>query len=109
MLPNMNPKQMKKLKKRAGIKTKELQVKKIIFEYEDKQWEFDDPQATEIDMAGQKTFQVMGTYVERERGFPEEDIKMVAEKGEVTKEEAKEALRKSGGDIAAAILGLKGE
>ncbi|HDM22309.1 MAG: nascent polypeptide-associated complex protein [Methanomicrobia archaeon] len=106
MIPNMNPKQMKKLMKRAGIKTKELPVNEIIFIFDDKKWEFADPQVTEIDMMGQKTFQVIGTYVEKEMGFPEEDIKLVAEKANVSEEEAEKALKETGGDIAEAILNL---
>jgi len=102
----MNPRQMKKLMKKAGIKTKDLPVKEIIFIFDDKKWEFTDPQVTEIDMVGQKNFQVMGTFVEREVGFPEEDIKMIAEKADVSEEEAKKALKESGGDIAEAILNL---
>jgi nascent polypeptide-associated complex subunit alpha len=102
----MNPKQMKKLMKRAGIKTRDLPVKEIIFVFDDKTWKFSESQVTGIIMAGQETFQVTGTYVEKERGFPEEDIKMVAEKANVTEEEAKKALKESGGDIAAAILEL---
>ncbi len=106
MMPNMNPKQMKKLMKKAGIKTKELPVNEIIFTFDDKKWEFIEPQVTEIDMMGQKSFQVAGTFVERELSFPEEDIKMVAEKADVSEEEAKKALKESGGDIAEAILNL---
>lgn len=106
MMPNMNPKQMKKLMKKAGIKTKELPVNEIIFTFDNKKWEFIEPQVTEIDMMGQKSFQVVGTFVEKELGFPEEDIKMVSEKADVSEEEAKKALKESGGDIAEAILNL---
>jgi len=106
MMPNMNSRQMKKLMKKAGIKTKELPVNEIIFTFDDKKWEFTDPQVTEIDMMGQKTFQVVGTFVEREIGIPEEDIKMVAEKANVSEEEARKTLKDSGGDIAEAILNL---
>ncbi|MEA1993250.1 MAG: nascent polypeptide-associated complex protein [Euryarchaeota archaeon] len=107
MMPNMNPKKMKKLMKRAGIKTKDLPVTKIIFVFEDKTWEFTDAQATEVNMGGQKTYQVIGNYVEGEKGFPEEDIKIVVEKAGATEEEAEKALKKSEGDIAEAIMSLK--
>lgn len=108
MMPNMDPKKMKKLMKRAGIKTKNLPVTKIVFVFEDKTWEFTDAQATEVNMGGQKTYQVTGTYVEGEKGPPAEDIAMVAEKTGATEEEAKEALKKTDGDIAEAIMNLKG-
>ncbi len=105
-MPNMNSKQMKKLMKKAGIKMKELPVKKITFEFDEKEWEFTDVQVTQMTMGGQKTFQVTGDYMEKKKGFPEEDVKMVAEKAGVSMENAENALRDTDGDIAEAIMNL---
>jgi len=63
-----------------------------------------------------KIYQVMAEEVE-ERGLqakqpeerlPEEDVELVAAKAGVAKEVAREALRKTKGDLAEAILLLKG-
>ena len=59
---------------------------------------------------GQETYQVTGKAVEveieSEIVIPDEDIEMVANQANVSKEEAEEALIESKGDLAEAILKL---
>ena len=103
----MDPRKMKMMMKQLGIKNEELNVKKVIFELEDKKLIIDDPQVSAIDMQGQKTYTVIGNAREEAGELPEEDIKMVAEQTNVSEKEAKKALEENDGDIAEAINKLK--
>ncbi len=107
---NINPKQMQKMLRQFGIKSDELPAKKVVFELEDgSKLVIEEPQVTVIDMKGQKTYTVMGEAVEEKKGIPEEDIEMVMKQAGVDKKRAEAALKKNEGDIAEAILELKGE
>ena len=103
----MDPRKMKMMMKQLGIKNEDLNVKRVIFELEDKKLIIDEPQVSAIDMQGQKTYTVIGKAIEESNGVPEEDIKMVAEQASVSEEEAKKALEETDGDIAEAISKLK--
>ena len=103
----MDPRKMKMMMKQLGIKNEELNVKKVIFELEDKKLIIDDPQVSAIDMQGQKTYTVIGNAREEAGEIPKEDIKMVAEQTSVSEEEAKKTLEENDGDIAEAISKLK--
>ena len=109
MLPGMDPKQMSKMMKQMGIKSDELEATKVTIELKEggKLVVFE-PQVVQIEMQGQKTFQVSGK-VHEEQDAGEDDIKMVMETAGVSREEAMNALRETGGDIAEAIIHLKGE
>jgi len=105
----MNPKNMGRMMKQFGIKSDELEAKKVIIELaEGKKLVFDSPQVQCMEVQGNKTYTVIGTPVE-ETSIPQEDIAMVAEQAGVSKEDAKAALEKANGDIAEAILSLKEE
>lgn len=93
--------------KAMGIKQKEIAASEVVIKAEGREIVVSNPQVIEIDMKGVKTFQVMGEISER-GVLPEEDVGMVAEQAGVDKQKAREALKKSGGDIAKAIMGLKG-
>ena len=106
----MNPKQMQRIMKQFGIKNEEVAVKRVVFEMENGgKLVIDEPQVTAIDMKGQKTYTVMGEAREERAGIPEEDIEMVMKQASVDKKKAEAALKKNEGDIAEAILELKGE
>ena len=102
----VDPKQMQRMMKQLGMKTQELNAKRVIFELEDKKIILEEPQVSSIEMQGQKTYTVVGQE-SVEAGIPEEDVKMVAEQAKVTEEEAKKALEENEGDIAKAIAGLQ--
>ncbi len=109
MLPGMDPKQMSKMMKQMGIKSDELDATKVTIELkEGGRLVVFEPQVVQIEMQGQKTFQVSGK-VQEEQDAGEDDIKMVMEAAGVSREEAQNALRETGGDIAEAIIHLKGE
>ncbi len=106
-LGKMNPKQMQGMMKQLGIKSEELNTKKVIFELENgSKLLIENPNVTVMNAQGQKIYSVVGNAIE-EKGSNEEDIKMVAEQTGKTNEEAKKALEESKGDIAEAILKLK--
>ena len=108
----MNAKQMKKMErqmKKMGMGMKELpEVKEVIIKFEDKELVIPNAEVSVMNVMGQETYQVAGEAVERstELIIPEDDIEMVAAQGNVSKEEAKEALIAADGDLAEAILKL---
>ena len=109
MLPNMDPKSMQKIMKQMGIKSDELDASKVTIELkEGGRLVVFEPQVVQIDMQGQKSFQISGR-VQEEQDAGEDDIKMVMEAAGCSREEAQNALRETGGDIAEAIIRLKGE
>ena len=109
MLPGMDPKNMQKMMKQMGIKSEELEASKVTIELkEGGRLVVFEPCGVQIEMQGQKTFQVSGNvHVEEDAG--EDDIRMVMDAAGVSREEAQNALRETGGDIAEAIIRLKGE
>jgi len=92
---------------------------RVIIELEDKDIVLDNPQIMVLEMAGQKVFYIVPSSIREEPRqriaeislekpmiaieVSEEDARFVAEYTGVSMEEAKQALRESGGDIAKAI------
>lgn len=126
MLPNMNPKQMEKMMSQMGIKSRQIDASRVIIEAENEKIIISGPQVVEITMQGQKSYQISGSVSTEaaasedhsvdastesfsKPGDFENDIKMIMEQANCTREQAVEALKKSDGDIAQAILGLKKE
>ncbi|MBN3037339.1 MAG: nascent polypeptide-associated complex protein [Candidatus Diapherotrites archaeon] len=104
----MNPKQMQGMMRQMGIKTTPINAKEVIIRTDGKEIIVKNPQVTEVDMKGMKTYQVMGDIEERERQvFDEEDIEMVMQQTGKGRSDAEAALKKHDGDIAAAILELQ--
>ncbi|MCX8194898.1 MAG: nascent polypeptide-associated complex protein [Candidatus Micrarchaeota archaeon] len=105
----MNPKQMAKMMAQMGIKTEELDSSKVTIELKDgTRLVVFEPSVMQIEIQGQRSFQVSGK-VQEEKDAAEEDIKLVMEQAGCSREEAINALRETGGDIAEAILRLKNE
>ena len=103
----INPRQIQQAMKSMGIKTEELDAKRVIFELLDKKLVIENPKITVMEVQGQKTYTVMGAEKEEQKGIPKEDIEMVATQAGVSAQKAKDALEKTGGDIAEAITLLK--
>jgi len=109
MLPGMDPKQMAKVMKQMGIKQEDIDATKVVIELkEGGRLVVFEPSVVQIEMQGQKSFQISGK-VSEEHEAGEDDIKMVMEAAGCSREEAMNALRETGGDIAEAIIQLKGE
>lgn len=112
MFPGMkglDPKAMQKMMKQFGIKSDEIEAERVIIEGKSKRIVIENPSVTAIDMQGRKTYTIMGEEKEEAKGISKEDIEMVVRQANVPEKKAEAALRKNEGDIAAAILELKGE
>ncbi|TFF87015.1 nascent polypeptide-associated complex protein [Candidatus Thorarchaeota archaeon] len=121
----MSPKQLARMMKKMGIEQKEIPgVKEVIIRFDDKEWLIGNPQVTLVKQGGSETFQIGGDRTERELTIgevaeesrepeskeieiPMEDAALVASQAGVDIEQAKEALKETKGDLAAAILRLK--
>jgi nascent polypeptide-associated complex subunit alpha len=110
MMPGkINPRQMNQMMRRLGISVKNIDnVEKIIIQTDSKEYIFKDAEVTIMDAQGQKTYQITGNPIIRDRAedTKEEDIKLIMDQTGKTKEEAKQALEEANGDIANAILKL---
>jgi len=105
MLPGLNPKLLKQAMKRMGVKQEEIEAKEVIIKCEDKNLVIRNPSVSKVNVAGQESLQITGE-IEEEKS---DDVKTVIEQTDCSEEEAKEALEKSDGDLAAAILALKSQ
>jgi len=107
MPPGMDPRKMQQLMKQMGIDSEELSAKRVVIETEDGKLIIEEPQVTKITMQGNTSFQIAGK-IRKEESISDDDVKMVAEQAGVSEEKAKEALKDCNGDIAEAIMKLKG-
>ncbi|MEM0149438.1 MAG: nascent polypeptide-associated complex protein [Candidatus Micrarchaeaceae archaeon] len=113
MMPNLDPRTMKNLMAKMGIKTAEIEASRVVIELPDKDIIILNPQVTEINAQGVTSFQISGEISESEKEgatvITEEDISMVAEKtGIEDKALVRKALEEAKGNIAEAILLLQG-
>lgn len=105
-MSGMDPRLVKMAMKKLGIKQDELAASRVIIEtLDNKKIVINNPQVSKVDMAGQVSFQISGEISEEE--FSEEDIKLVMEQTNVSREKAKKALEANHGDIAQSIIELK--
>lgn len=112
MIPGgMNPKQMKKMMKRMGVKMDEIPAEVVIIKGLDYEIRIEEPQVVKTIVQGQEMYQVTGKVVSSEIEaaveIDEDDIKMVAQQANVSEEDALNALETAKGDIAQAIMDLK--
>ena len=110
MMPGrINPRQMNQMMRRLGINVKEIEnVEKVIIQTNEKEYIFQGAEVTIMDAQGQKTYQVTGNPIikERKEELKEEDIQLIIDQTGKSKEEALKALEESKGDIAEAIMKL---
>ena len=108
MFGGIDPKKMQAMMRQMGIKQEEIEVERVILQCIDKNIVIQPANVQKITMQGQDSWQVTGQATEqtKEQGASDTDIALVAEKAGVSKAQAKEALKQSGGDIAQAILSL---
>lgn len=117
----MDPRRMKAMMRQLGIKSEDIDAKRVVFELSGgKRLIVDRPQVSAVDLGGQKTYTVMGqareeaagadnVSVKDEAGIPESDVEMVSQQAKVSKEKAKKALEETKGDIAEAISKLENQ
>ena len=95
-----------------GIKSTEMpDVKEVILKGKDKDYLIENATVTMVEAQGQKTFQVVGTMKEKRKEekrelYDEEDIKLVMDQANVSREKAIEALKNTDGEPAQAIINL---
>ena len=114
MIPGMNKKQMKQMErqmKKMGMKMDELKgVQEVIIRFEDKELIIDEPNVSLMNVMGSETYQIEGSAreveIEVEIEIPDDDVEMVASTAGVSKNEARQALEESKGDLAEAIMNL---
>ncbi|MDD4299878.1 MAG: nascent polypeptide-associated complex protein [Methanomicrobium sp.] len=109
MIPGVNPKQMKQMMKKLGMKMEEIEDVESVVVYTKKgNYVFKDAEFVITTMQGTTTYQVQGTPVfePAEAVIPDDDVKMVAEQAGVSEDDAKRALKETNGDIAEAIIKL---
>ncbi len=108
----MNPREIKRMMSQMGIKSTEMpDVKEVILKGKDKDYLIENATVTMIEAQGQKTFQVLGTMKEKPKEekkelYDEEDVKLVMDQANVSREKAVEALKNAGGEPAQAIINL---
>jgi nascent polypeptide-associated complex subunit alpha len=111
MIPGMrgmSPKKLQQMMKQMGIDVEQLEnVEKVIIQFSDKELIFEDVTVTVMTAQGTKNYQISGEPIERTR-LKEEDVQLVTEQAGVSEHDAREALATAGGDLAEAILKLKG-
>ncbi len=111
MFPGLNPRKMNSVMKQLGISQEEIPATKVIIEKEGNTEKIiiQNPSVTKIKMRGQETFQITGKikeeFIQQDIVISEEDIKTVMGKTNVTYEQAKKTLEKTG-DLAETILEL---
>jgi len=121
-----NQRQMEMMMRRLGMTTEDVpDVEEVIVRTRSKEHVFRDPEVTILNVQGVRTYQVVGTPEIRARtggapgstaagataapaappaGPPEEDVSLVMEQANVSREEAIEALFQTNGQPAEAIL-----
>jgi len=114
----ISPRELRKMMqavKKAGLSIEQLEgVNSVIIKFKDKELVVKNPQVTSMKMGDQTIFQVMGEIeerplaVEEELAISDEDVQLVASQAGVSLEEARRALKATKGDLARAILYLKG-
>jgi len=106
---NLRPQDMAKALKRMGIASTDLSVVEVIFRCEDKDIVIQQPQVTKVNMMGQETYQVVGKAIDKPRAISisQEDVDTVVAQTGASAQDARSAIEKHHGDLAAAILDLK--
>jgi nascent polypeptide-associated complex subunit alpha len=116
-----NPRQVEMMMRRLGMQTETVPgVEEVIVRTATKEHVFRSPEVTILTVQGTRTYQIAGTPEIRPRGAsaapaaggaapaptgpPEEDVRLVMEQANVSREEAIEALVSVNGAPAEAIL-----
>ena len=109
MFPKMNPKQMKKMMRQMGMKMEELPASEVVIRLADVDLVIKNPSVSVVEVQGQKTYQIVGgeeSAGSTDEKLSENDVDMVASQAGVSKEDARQALEDTDGDLAAAIIAL---
>lgn len=113
MMPGMDPRKMRQAMKKMGIEQEEVDdAHEVIIRCSEREIVISEPQVTKVSMMGQMTYQIAGAAHERAikttPDISDEDVKTVADQAGCSQEQAREALERTKGDIAEAIMQLQG-
>jgi nascent polypeptide-associated complex subunit alpha len=105
-----------RMMQKMGMKMDEVpDVSAVIIRTASKDIVIDEPSVTVINMQGQRMYQIAGGRVSEAQPQPSDriapsdaDVQLVVQQTGKTVEESREALIEAGGDLAKAILALKG-
>lgn len=102
---------MRRMLDKMGLEMKEMDsVEEVIIKTDTKELYLIKPQVVEMKGKDSTIFQIVASDIEERKkeipSFKEEDVILVMQQANVTKEKAIQSLIDSKGDIAQAILGL---
>ncbi len=113
MMPNIDPRTMKNMMAKMGIKSSEIEAERVVIETAgDMNIVITNPQVTRIEAQGTVSFQISGEVGEAAKSeskveVTDEDIELVSQQTGITdKAQIREKLIEDNGDIAKAILDL---
>ena len=110
-MSGINPRMMKQAMKKMGMQQEDIDASEVVIRCADREIVIRNPSVAKVKMMGQESYQISGEEEERSlETKPEinaEDISAVMEQAGVSEEEAKAAIEKNNGDLAAAILELQ--
>lgn len=106
----LGDRQARRLMERMGIDMRQIDgVEEVIIRTASKEIHIKNPSVSEVNAQGNRIFQVMGDIEEFERErkkYSEEDILLVQQQANVSRERAIAALEECDGEVARAILRL---
>ncbi len=106
----MDNRNARRMMERMGINMKEIpNVQEVVIRTPDKEIHIKNPSVSEVNAQGNRVFQVVGEVEEVEvekEAFNEEDVLLVQQQANVSRERAVAALEESDGEVARAILKL---
>lgn len=110
MLPNVDPRRMKQMMRQFGIKQEPIDAKQVIIRCEDKDIVLDNPEVVLVNMQGNKSFQISGSFREEKKDsapdIEDDDVNAVADATGKDFDICKEKLIDNKGDIAKTIMDL---
>ncbi|MGA2573828.1 MAG: nascent polypeptide-associated complex protein [Candidatus Methanomethylicaceae archaeon] len=114
-MKRINPREAKRMMQKMGMNMEELAgVLKVTISLRGKDLIIPDPQVTVMRVSGETIYQIMGEAIEEKVGtqvkieISDEDAQLVSAQTGVSIEVAKKALESANGDLAQAIMLLKG-
>lgn len=114
-MKRINPREAKRMMQKMGMNMEELSgVLKVTISLRGKDLVIPDPQVTVMRVSGETIYQIMGEAIEEKVEaqvkieISEEDAQLVSAQTGVSIEVAKKALESANGDLAQAIMLLKG-
>lgn len=113
-MPNIDPRTLKNMMSKMGMKSSEINATRVVIESPEKDILIESPQVTRIEVQGAVSFQVSGMVTEMEKNvgldITDDDIELVMQStGVGDREKAEQALENAKGNIAKAILELNKE